>query len=638
MKVMKKAVFLLVLALGIHTVSATEYHVSISGSDDNPGTTNQPLRTIGAAAELAMPGDTITVHAGVYREQVTPPRGGTAGRPITYRAAKGEKVVIKGSEEVKGWQHVKDDLWKVQLPYRFFGTYNPFTDKVWGDWYEGWIHTGEVYLDGKPLSEVESLNLILDDVPALKRNNPRPENALPENHTWFAVSDSGCTTVYARFGGVDPNTQLVEVNVRKACFYPDKNFVNYITVTGFEMCHAATQWAPPTAEQPGLIGTNWSKGWIIEHNIIHDAKCTGITLGKDRHTGDNMWSKDPPIDGSVHYNEVVHRVIAYGWNKDTIGSHIVRNNVIYNCGQAGICGSFGAAFSEISGNEIYDIYTYRPYIGAEIAGIKLHAGIDAVIRDNYLHNATLGVWLDWMSQGTRVTGNLFQGNTNVDIFMEVNHGPYIIDNNILLSTHAIQDWSQGGAYAHNLIGGTVAFLEQDRKTPFFAPHSTQWLGVADIPGGDDRYYNNVFTGSEATAQWAHTLYLPEGVPQLYGLGVYNKPSLHVIADGNVYLNGEAADVGKFETNTTLDDRRPPVLTSHPDGTVALEWAPPRVTGKLVTSTQLGSARVPQARFEDPDGSELVIDTDYFGNSRVSAPTAGPFENTTSRVTTVWPKK
>ena len=36
---------------------------------------------------------------------------------------------------------------------------------------------------------------------------------------------------------------------------------------GFTLEHAATNWAPPTAEQIGLIGTHWSKGWIIENNV-----------------------------------------------------------------------------------------------------------------------------------------------------------------------------------------------------------------------------------------------------------------------------------------------------------------------------------------------------------------------------------
>src|SRR5690349_2165710 len=400
-----------------------EYHVSVKGNDKNAGTAAKPFRTINKAASLAMPGDVITVHKGVYREMVVPPRGGISdSKRIVYRAAPGEVVEIKGSEVITGWTNVYDDLWKVTLPYAFFGNYNPFTDRVYGDWFGGWIHMGEVYLDGKPLSEVDSLFKIMNGVPSEKRAN-HPANVWDEQYTWFAKSDSGKTTVYARFGKADPNKSLVEVNARRACFYPSNNFINYITVQGFRMSQAASQWAAPTAEQPGLIGTNWSKGWIIENNIISNAKCSGITLGKDRGTGDNMWMKDRSIDGSAHYNEAVHRVIANGWNKDSIGSHIVRNNIIYNCGQAGICGSFG---------------------GAEMGGIKLHASIDVTIRDNYMHNTNIGLWLDWMAQGTRVCGNLFYDNDNTDLFVEVNHGPYLIDNNIFLSTNAIQDWSEGG--------------------------------------------------------------------------------------------------------------------------------------------------------------------------------------------------
>lgn len=63
-------------------------------------------------------------------------------------------------------------------------------------------------------------------------------------------------------------------------FYPEKPFVNYITVRGFTLSQAATPWVPPTAEQIGLIGTHWSKGWVIEHNEVKHSKCVGITLGK----------------------------------------------------------------------------------------------------------------------------------------------------------------------------------------------------------------------------------------------------------------------------------------------------------------------------------------------------------------------
>ena len=51
--------------------------VAPNGNDGGPGTAESPLRTISHAADAAMPGDTILVRAGIYRERVTPPRGGT---------------------------------------------------------------------------------------------------------------------------------------------------------------------------------------------------------------------------------------------------------------------------------------------------------------------------------------------------------------------------------------------------------------------------------------------------------------------------------------------------------------------------------------------------------------------------------
>jgi len=51
-----------------------------------------------------------------------------------------------------------------------------------------------------------------------------------------------------------------------------------------------------------------------------------------------------------------------------------------------------------------------------------------------------------------------------------------------------------------------------------------------------------------------------------------------------------------------------------------------VKTQLVTSELLGKAVAPNAGFENPDGSPLKIDTDYFGNKRSEAnPFVGPFE-------------
>ena len=54
------------------------------------------------------------------------------------------------------------------------------------------------------------------------------------------------------------------------------------------------------------------------------------------------------------------------------------------------------------------------------------------IRHNRIHDCTLGIWLDWQTQGTRVSRNLCYAN-NRDLFVEVSHGPYLVEHNILAS-------------------------------------------------------------------------------------------------------------------------------------------------------------------------------------------------------------
>ena len=314
---------LMPLALG----QAAELYVAITGNDTSPGTPSAPLRTIQRAADLAQPGDTVTVHAGVYREYVNPPRGGESdAKRIVYQAPAGEKVVITGSEAVKKWEKVQDGVWKATLPNTFFGSFNPFAELIGGDWCDAKgrsHHAGAVYLNGHWLTEAVSMEEVL-----------KPMTATP---LWFASVDPTHTVIWAQFKDVDPNAQQVEINARRSVFYPDKPGRNHITVRGFTLRDAATPWAPPTVEQIGLIGVHWSKGWIIENNDIAYSTCSGITLGK---YGDAQDQKSGSAKG---YVTTIERGLKNGWNKETIGYHVVRNNYISHCEQVGIVGSLGAA-------------------------------------------------------------------------------------------------------------------------------------------------------------------------------------------------------------------------------------------------------------------------------------------------------
>jgi len=618
--------FLLVLiTINSSPLTGKEYHVSARGDDSNTGSALMPFKTISAAVGHAYPGDTITVHAGTYREWINPPRGGESNsKRIVYRAAPGEKVEIKGSEIITGWKKEKTGVWKVVIPNSFFGDYNPYQDSVFGDWFGrmGRIHhTGEVFLNGRSLYEKETHDKVVNSFTDNKVKDPKGST-----YTWYCESDAINTTIWANFQKFNPNKELVEISTRRTCFYPDNPGVNYLTISGFHISQAATQWAAPTAEQVGMIATHWNKGWIIENNIIHDSKCSGITLGKERRTGHNVWSLDEGNvnrDGNIHYIEVVFRTLRNGWNKENIGSHIVRNNTIFNCEQTGICGSMGAVFSTIENNHIYNIWTKRQFNGAEIGGIKFHAAVDAVIRKNNIHDCGRGLWLDWMTQGTRVSGNLLYNNDLEDLFLEVNHGPFVIDNNILLSPYSIRTQSQGGAYVHNLIAAIVySWPEPNRFTPYFLPHSTEMAGLTTILAGDDRFYNNIFVGKGGNAGTNAKL--------KYGTEGYNGAKLPVWMSGNVYYFG--AKPSESDRNFIESSEFDPELKLTEEGNntylnlkLGNEFESHK--GQLITSELLGNAKIPKSRFENADGSELVIDKDFYGNKRSSENvSAGPFSD------------
>ncbi len=607
---------------------AREYHVSVTGSDKNDGSASNPFKTISCAARIAQPGDEIIVHAGIYREKVTPPRGGESdSRRIVFRSAGDGKVEIKGSEKITGWTNFSGEAWKIILPNSFFGEYNPYKDLIYGDWFSDYLdrrpHTGEVYLNGKSLFETNRIEDVL---------NPRPigvsQDKKGSTYTWYCESDETNTYIYANFHGHDPNKELVEINVRQSCFYPDSTGRNYITVSGFEMSQAATQWAAPTAEQVGLIGTNWSKGWIIENNVIHDSKCSGITLGKDRKTGQNVWLADPCKGGDVHYNEVIVRALKEGWSKENIGSHIVRNNTIYNCEQTGMCGSLGAAFSQITDNNIFNIWTKRLFTGAEIAGIKIHASIDLLIRHNRLANVGRGLWMDWMAQGTHITGNLCYNNTLEDLYCEVDHGPCLVDNNIFLSEIGLRDWSEGGAFVHNLFTGKIIRSPDSRTTPYHRPHSTEVVALKNLRGGDNRFYNNIFVAGYAPLQESadNNVQVRTG----YGLDIYSNAELPMYVDRNIYYRG-AKQFGK-ETNSIYEPEFDPKVKITEEGEniylhITLGKSFKSLKCYLIATSNLGRAMIPDQSYENPDGTPVRIDTDFFGNKRnEKKPSAGPFEN------------
>jgi len=623
------------------------------------GSREKPFQTIQEAADIAVAGDEVIVMPGIYRENVNPQNAGTEEKRIIYRSEKEREAVITGAEQLKTWEPYQKDVWVARISNELFTESNPFTTLVYGDWFMATkiIHTGDVYLNEKSMYEVTSLVEVVQP-----QKNMHSWDAEFSIYTWYTEQENGKTVIYANFQGINPNNENVEISVRKNCFYPKEEGKGYITLSGFTIRQAATQWAPPTALQEGMIGPHWSKGWIIENCEIYESKCAGISLGKYYQAqNDNKWSKTKYKDGTQTERECICQAQREGWSKELVGSHIIRDCNIHDCGQTGIVGHLGGIFSLIENNEIHHINYKQNLDGAEIGGIKMHAAIDVIIRKNHFHHCTRGLWLDWQVQGTRVTENFFHDNCipqdenivdgNVageDIFVEISHGPTLIDQNICLSDRALKLPAQGIAIVHNLIAGSLTTVGRGvdngsiqkpspRYTPYHVPHGTDVAGFMTVLHGDIRFYNNIFVQKKIRkelqklvdgmkdSEWDDNIlevgtFPYEDYPtqeeyekQFQGYcGMGSEPSdryynpLPVWAGGNMYFNG-ARPMSKedafidHEHKITLEVKK--VDHGYVLETNLLQFIKDDSRIKVSTET-LGMAFEPEQRFENPDGSSI----------------------------------
>ncbi len=660
------------------------YYVNVHAESDGNGSKQRPFKHIDDAARIAVAGDEVLVAPGIYREKVTPRNAGREDARIVYRSEEPLGAVITGAEPLTGWKKLEGGVWTNRVKNSLFGAYNPYTTMVCGDWYFAPTvrHTGSVFLDDKMMYETVSLE-------ECAKGEADPCSWDPEGSTWkwFTEQDGDETVLYANFHDLDPNTRKVEIVVRRNCFMPDENGIGYITVSGFDINKGATTWAPPAAYQDGLIGPHWSKGWIIEDCEVWGSRCCGISLGKYRDEENDMYFYVKHVKSPTQMErDAVCRGQYHGWLKEKVGSHIVRRCHVHHCEQTGIVGRMGAVFSVIEDCHIHHVCNSQQLGGAETAGIKLHAAIDVTIRRNHIHNCIMGVWLDWEAQGARITQNLLHDNQRPDgiepalgamfsndVFIEVGHGPTLIDNNVMLSKVAAAIPSEGVAFVHNLTLGSFVLVNsgvdsivndqrEPRYTPYHIRHRTEVAGFMTILHGDDRIYNNIFiqqypvtdperkpTANDyevvgtapfdifpAYEEWIANFQMGQE-PNMRELAQFHFGHLPVWVEGNAYFNG--ATVSKHEKHGQIGEEKVHVALTEKDGKITLdtnvyEFLKDFRAG-IVTSDLLGKAFEPEQRFENPDGTEIIFDRDYFGDHRGTDALPGPFACECQLNRTLW---
>jgi hypothetical protein len=483
-------------------------------SDDNgPGDKARPFRTINKAAQLLQPGERVIIAAGIYRECVRPARGGTGPtQMISYEAAPGAKVIIKGSEVLKdGWQQEtiatgfrapgtpappgsEVTVWRHDLSSAMFpDAYNPFAlPSIMGSW--GWLDTkivdmgpylrrrGLVFVDGKPLEPMEQLReLAMPKLPPVPDFTvpPAPQLGMPPRRRGGPImqevggspdarfwAETSGTAVYIRLTSGTPADHLIEVTTRQHTFVPAQKGAGFIRVKGLTFQHAGNAYPFP---QYGMVSLAGGDHWILEDNTMEWANGAGLVIGMDGYSGNT---------------------------RQAGASQIVRRNTFRYCGIEGI-GGMGTTNTLVEDNLIEWCGWADAERGWEAAGAKFHRAKNMLFRRNVVRHMrhANAVWWDVGNTNCRITKNIFADVLTVGaaIHMEMNQAQNSIDNNIVWDVRNAEPGTPGqrgcagsGIFdnatdkliiAQNLIGrcdnsGIFAIVRPDRENSGTATGNT----------------------------------------------------------------------------------------------------------------------------------------------------------------------
>ncbi len=391
-----------------------------NASDFNSGGEADPFATIQRAAQCALAGDTVLIHAGEYRECVMPfAQGDSYERMITYRAAEGEKVYLKAMD-------VWDPLWQQEQKGCWSAPYDPLP----------WDHPGkgpqdrceQVFADGVLLTHLEKKEQLADYDNALWIDDE-------QGRIWIRLDNART-----------PEGVQIERSVRRQCFTPAVRGLGYIRVQGIHMKGgAAHKWH----------GANWKKinhqsvlsvegghHWIVEENVLEWSNAQGLEVAVG---GFSLPMKKVPLVNIPldQKKDEVHKL----YSKE-LGATIARRNKVQYNGIAGIVGIGGARDLVIEENLVVANNQKHHHRTCEEAGIKIHSMVNGIIRGNTIEeNDCHGVWIDCRCEHNRISRNIFRNNTAHNIFHEISAGPLLVDNNVIVDTR--EDTGATGYYTHD---------------------------------------------------------------------------------------------------------------------------------------------------------------------------------------------
>jgi len=433
------------VGLSASPMAATYYvdGAAANAADENPGTEAQPWKTIaraGGAAELK-PGDTVLIKTGVYREHARITVSGEEGQPITFAAAPGAKVVVKGSEVVTGrWTRLSEDasvqepypnafqnVWTIELGEEFFT--DPDFAGSYQDKSRRWV--SQVYLqDYRALQLIGEDRIYTNEPYARLRTVGRGRDDLIMDSFFF---DPAAQMLYMKTGG-DPAWYSIEVGVR---------------------------------------------GWVLTASKVHDVVIRGLELRQNRQPGGqwpmvNLGECERVVIEDCRVSQADFCGLGVGRSK---GCTVRRCDLSYN-------GNTGLGMGENDGVVVEDCRVFfnnyrRFHPGWHAGGMKCipRNRRCTVQRCEVAYNINSdGIWFDAENEDIRILSNISHHNDGCGIFFEINPGGGVIADNLVYGNHGrgiYLSGSQSVYVLHNTVAhNDCGIVCMPREDPFTLEHVT----------------------------------------------------------------------------------------------------------------------------------------------------------------------
>jgi len=516
-----------------HASPTAKVFVSVSrGNDRNDGSESRPYQTIGKALQSAPAGADITVEGGTYREGEL-----WSTRTVNLHAKAGEKVVLSGAETPNNWAHDgRRGTYRADNQVRHCDVCTTNADPR----KEGMAaYPEQVYLDGKPLKQVLSLNEVDANSFYVEDKDPITTRVPNNNTSGFNVKPHRGTSVHI---GVNPSGHSVEVvsHSRALTMTGDNTELSGFRIEKYAPLQS---WNYRDPEIDSLVGG--AMVFVVgQKNHIHDNTFTQSTAASALALSSSNGSV-------VDHNQFVENG-GGGFGINRASDVTVEYNTWSANNQAGFITANCGAYCTLSDTKITHSERIRyAYNTHDYSGTG-YENSDPNVNSPYRLN---GVWFDEGVMNSAIVNNFFT-NVGRNAIMDEVSSRNIIASNIIEASYTgiLISGSDSDKIYNNTIDGTLSPLiiqEDDRTDGCNArggdgscryPESWSVAKGLSWDTTNTQVYNNIISNKQTKQlswdKWRHLLMLRvTGHDNWDGSRIYANEMISGI-DYNTYVRGD----------------------------------------------------------------------------------------------------